>query len=65
MAVLETKIDTVIKDVGYLVTKLDSLDEHYVPRKEFESLQKIIYTGGGIIATALVGIIFKYVFHLF
>jgi Na+/H+-translocating membrane pyrophosphatase len=65
MAVVETKLDTVIEQLKGVQTKLDGLDVQYVHRREFENLQKLIYTGLGIIATALIGIIFKYVFHLF
>ena len=53
MAILETKVDTILVKLDGIEKRMDLNDQNAVTRREFAFLQNVVYSGIGIILTTI------------
>ena len=64
MAILETKVDDIKKEITEIKELLKSSDDKYATRKELDDMKKIFWIFAGAFITAMIGIILKIVFKV-
>lgn len=65
MAILETKVDTIIVKLNSIEKQMGTNADNFVSRREFQFLQNIVYTGLGIVLTTiLVFLVNKFILNV-
>lgn len=53
MAILETKVDTVLEKLSNIEKRMNQNDLNAVTRREFDFLKNVVYSGIGIVLTSI------------